>query len=188
MTSELDIENHLIQILSEQENQWRYRPDLTSEAALWDNFRSHLNRINIAMLEGEALTDTEFGKVRAEFGRLTSTPFAAAQWLRGENGVAQIALERENGDSLSLEAFRNRDIAGGTSAYEVVHQVVPDTDHKTRGDVSLLINGLPIIHLELKNESAKDGYMQAFDQIKRYAIEDGFFGSVAKFSDKSILV
>lgn len=64
MTSELDIENHLIQILSEQENQWRYRPDLTSEAALWENFRRHLNRLNLAILEGEALTDIEFNRVR----------------------------------------------------------------------------------------------------------------------------
>ncbi|MGO3539194.1 MAG: type I restriction endonuclease subunit R, partial [Leuconostoc mesenteroides] len=69
------------------------------------------------------------------------------------------------------------DIAGGTSAYEVVNQIVPDTERSTRGDVTLLINGLPIIHIELKKESAKDGYMQAYHQIQRYA-QDGFFNGI----------
>ena len=48
--SEQMIENQFIQILSEKENQWTYRPDLKSEEALWQNFRSHLNRINLAVL------------------------------------------------------------------------------------------------------------------------------------------
>ena len=49
--SEQMIENQFIQILSEKENQWTYRPDLKSEEALWQNFRGHLNRINLAVLE-----------------------------------------------------------------------------------------------------------------------------------------
>src|SRR5699024_8532468 len=95
----------------------------------------------------------------------------------GENGVAQILLEREDGKKVTLEAFRNKDISGGTSSYEVVQQVVPDSSRVDRGDVSLLINGLPLIHIELKKESAKDGFMQAYYQIQRYA-EDGFFKGI----------
>ena len=142
--SEQMIENQFIQILSEKENQWTYRPDLKSEEALWQNFRGHLNRINLAVLEEQLLTDKEFKQVKVEFSRLTGTPFLASQWLRGENGVAQVLLERENGKKVTLEAFRNKDISGGTSSYEVVHQVVPDSSRVDRGDVSLLINGLPI--------------------------------------------
>ena len=175
--SEQMIENQFIQILSEKENQWTYRPDLKSEEALWQNFRSHLNRINLAVLGEQPLTDKEFKQVKVEFSRLTGTPFLASQWLRGENGVAQVLLERENGKKVTLEAFRNKDISGGTSSYEVVHQVVPDSSRVDRGDVSLLINGLPIIHIELKKESAKDGFMQAYYQIQRYA-EDGFFKGI----------
>ena len=175
--SEQMIENQFIQILSEKENQWTYRPDLKSEEALWQNFRSHLNRINLAVLGEQPLTDKEFKQVKVEFSRLTGTPFLASQWLRGENGVAQILLEREDGKKVTLEAFRNKDISGGTSSYEVVHQVVPDSSRVDRGDVSLLINGLPIIHIELKKESAKDGFMQAYYQIQRYA-EDGFFKGI----------
>ena len=175
--SEQMIENQFIQILSEKENQWTYRPDLKSEEALWQNFRSHLNRINLAVLGEQPLTDKEFKQVKVEFSRLTGTPFLASQWLRGENGVAQVLLEREDGKKVTLEAFRNKDISGGTSSYEVVHQVVPDSSRVDRGDVSLLINGLPIIHIELKKESAKDGFMQAYYQIQRYA-EDGFFKGI----------
>lgn len=177
MDSEYEIETRFIEILSEQENQWRLREDIKTEADLWANFRGHLNRINAALLADRVLTDIEFDRVRVEFGRLTATPFLACQWLRGENGVAQILIEREEGQKLNLEAFRNKDIAGGTSAYEVVHQIVPETDRSIRLDVTLLINGLPIIHIELKNESAKDGFMQAFYQIQRYA-EDGLFNGI----------
>ncbi len=95
--SEQMIENQFIQILSEKENQWTYRPDLKLEEALWQNFRSHLNRINLAVLEEQLLTDKEFKQVKVEFSRLTGTPFLASQWLRGENGVAQVLLEREDG-------------------------------------------------------------------------------------------
>lgn len=67
MPSESTIENQFIHILSEQENQWRYRPELKTEADLWDNFRNHLNRLNTALLEGDLLTDVEFDRVRVEF-------------------------------------------------------------------------------------------------------------------------
>lgn len=177
MTAEKEIEEQFIYILSEAENQWSYRKDIQSESALWQNLREHLNRINKAQLSGIKITDLEFERVRVEFARLTATPFQASQWLRGENGVAQITLEREDTSKITLEFFRNKDVAGGISSYEVVHQIVPDTDRKTRGDVTLLINGLPIIHVELKNESAKDGYMQAYRQIERYAF-DGFFDGI----------
>ena len=103
--SEQMIENQFIQILSEKENQWTYRPDLKSEEALWQNFRSHLNRINLAVLEEQLLTDKEFKQVKVEFSRLTGTPFLASQWLRGENGVAQVLLEREDGKKVSSSYF-----------------------------------------------------------------------------------
>ncbi len=137
MDSEYEIEKRFIEILSEKENQWRFREDIKTEADLWANFRGHLNRINAALLADQALTDIEFDRVRVEFGRLTATPFLASQWLRGENGVAQILIEREEGTKLNLEAFRNKDIAGGTSAYEVVHQIVPETDRSIRLDVTV---------------------------------------------------
>jgi len=179
MNNEAQIEKNFIDILSQRENQWTYRDDIKTEAALWENLRRHINRINIAKLEGALLTDKEFERLKVEFKRLTSTPFNASRWLRGENGVAAVNIEREDirYGNVSLVLFSNKEIAGGISSYEVVNQIKPDADADLRGDVTLLINGLPIIHIELKAEYAKDGYMQAFDQIKRYA-EAGFFDGI----------
>jgi len=179
LTHEAALEKDFIERLCQGEHQWTYRTDLKSEKALWDNLRNHINRINLAVLDGESLTDGEFQQLKVEFRRLTASPFEAAQWLRGENGIASIQIEREDIEhsKVSLVLFSNKDIAGGISSYEVVNQIKPDADEGLRGDVTLLINGLPIIHIELKAEYAKDGYMQAFDQIKRYA-EAGFFDGI----------
>jgi len=179
MNQENQIEKSFIDILTMRENQWTYRDDIKTEAVLWANLRVHINRINIARLDGVPLTDKEFEQLKVEFKRLTATPFGASQWLRGENGVAAINIEREDVKygRKSLVLFSNKEIAGGISSYEVVNQVKPDADANMRGDVTLLINGLPVIHIELKAESAKDGYMQAFEQIKRYA-EAGFFNGI----------
>ena len=186
MTSESQIEQSFIDILTQRENQWTYRPDIKSEGALWDNLRRHINRINLKEFDGEPLTDKEFSLLKNEFRRLTATPFSASQWLRGENGIAGIRIEREDisRGEVTLTIFSNKDIAGGISSYEVVNQIVPDCDTSLRGDVTLLINGLPVIHIELKAEFAKDGYYQAFDQIKRYAgagFFDGIYAAVQVF-------
>ena len=176
MTRENEIEKNLIEILTERENQWTYRGDIKTEAALWDNLRGHINRINIAQLDGEPLTDSEFRQVINELRRLTQTPFSASQWLRGENGEAKIDIEREDASkgSVALTLFSNKDIAGGISSYEVVNQIEVGDN---RGDVTLLINGLPVIHIELKSEVGKGGYMEAFKQIERYA-QSGFFDGI----------
>lgn len=52
MTAEKEIEDQFIYILSEDENQWRYRNDIRTEEALWQNLRVHLNRINQVQLSG----------------------------------------------------------------------------------------------------------------------------------------
>ncbi len=72
--------------------------------------------------------------------------------------------------------FKRADIAGGSSVYEVVHQIrflrKETMNRNRRGDVTLLINGLPMIHIELKNRSHP--YMDGFRQIKQYLKENAF--------------
>ena len=74
----------------------------------------HINRINLARLDGISLTDREFEQLKVEFKRLTATPFNSSQWLRGENGVAAISIEREEVKlgRVSLVLFSNKDVAG----------------------------------------------------------------------------
>ncbi len=79
---------------------------------------------------------------------------------------------------MSLILYSNQDIGGGISTYEVVHQIAKQRsridERDRRFDVTLLVNGLPIVQIELKQVTAKDGVYQAYNQIKKYA-EEGMF-------------
>lgn len=176
--NELEVEDRLISVLGEGHNQWNYRPDLKSEQDLWDNLRVKISQNNVAELQDVPLTDEEFDRIKVELLNKTRTPFDAAKWLKGENGIARITIERDDDlGSASLILF-TKDYTGGLSSYEVVHQIATqpseDGGRNRRFDVTLLINGLPIVQIELKQVAAKDGIFQAFNQIKKYA-EEGLF-------------
>jgi type I restriction enzyme R subunit len=177
---ESEVERRLITVLGEGHNQWNYRPDLKSEADLWKNLRQKITQNNLSEIGEYPITDKEFDTIKTELILKTLTPFDAARWLKGENGIARITLEREDVSlgSMSLVLYSNQDIGGGISTYEVVHQIAKQKasvdGRDRRFDVTLLINGLPIVQIELKQVSAKDGVFQAYHQIKKYA-EEGMF-------------
>ncbi|KYD00434.1 type I restriction endonuclease subunit R [Bacillus atrophaeus] len=177
---ETEVERRLIEVLGEGYNQWNYRPDLKSEEDLWENLRQKITQNNLSEIGEHPMTDKEFDKIKTELLSKTQTPFDAAKWLKGENGIARITIEREDVSlgSMSLVLYSNQDIGGGISTYEVVHQIAKqkaNVDGRDRRfDVTLLINGLPIVQIELKQASAKDGVFQAYHQIKKYA-EEGMF-------------
>ncbi|MCY7810627.1 HsdR family type I site-specific deoxyribonuclease [Bacillus spizizenii] len=177
---EAEVERRLIEVLGEGYNQWNYRPDLKSEEDLWQNLRQKITQNNLSEIGEHPMTDKEFDKIKTELLSKTQTPFDAAKWLKGENGIARITIEREDVSlgSMSLVLYSNQDIGGGISTYEVVHQIAKqkaNVDGRDRRfDVTLLINGLPIVQIELKQASAKDGVFQAYHQIKKYA-EEGMF-------------
>lgn len=177
-TSEKDIEDRLIEQLVEGESQWTYRPELRDEESLWENFKKILILNNKDKLMDHPLTDSEFLQIKNQL--LHSSFFDAGVWLQGENGIARVEVQREDATlgSISLEVIRREDVAGGTSVYEVINQYVPSSqysqDRSRRFDVTLLINGLPMIHIELKNRA--EGYMAAFNQIKKYIQEGQFKG------------
>ncbi|WP_147803876.1 type I restriction endonuclease subunit R [Alkalicoccus halolimnae] len=178
--SEAEIEEHLIEVLGEGHNQWTFRSDLKSEDDLWKNLRQKITQNNLSELGDQPLTDKEFQAVKTELLMRTQTPFEAAKWLKGENGIARITIEREDPrlGFVSLVLYSNQDIGGGISSYEIVHQIAKKKEHSEgrdrRFDVTLLINGLPIVQIELKKVTAKDGVYQAFHQIKKYT-EEGMF-------------
>ena len=178
--SEVSMEWALIKQLTGDVSQWTYRKDIVDEESLWANFRAKLNQNNIAVLDGEPITDVEFHQIREYMLDIAKSPYKAALWLAGENGEAVIPLTREDAakGSIHLMAVSNREIAGGRSSYEVINQFVSDKqdedDRERRFDVTLLINGLPMIHIELKNQDHP--YMDAFRQIKKYSLEGKFRG------------
>ena len=177
-TSEREIESRLIAQLVAGESQWIYRPDLTTEASLWENFRKILERNNLAILDGKPLTDNEFRRVQTQLQ--FSNFFDAAKWLSGENGIAKVEVQREDSslETIRLNVIHRDHIAGGKTVYEVVNQFGADKksemDRNRIFDVTLLINGLPMIHIELKNR--QHPYMDGFRQIQKYLKEGQFTG------------
>lgn len=181
------IEKKLIEQLVYGDSQWTYRDDLKTEEDLWANFKYILEQNNKDRLNGESLSDTEFEQVKNQLQ--FSSFYKAGEWLVGENGKVQVHVQR-NTQRLHLVVMNHEHIAGGSSVYEVINQYsalkteedgkVPVRDR--RFDVTLMINGLPMIHIELKNK--QHSYMDGFWQIKKYIGEgkfNGIFSAVQMF-------
>lgn len=171
------IEQKLIDQLVYGESQWIYRPDLKTEDDLWNNFRYILEQNNKDRLDGEHLTDAEFEQVRNQLQ--FSSFYKAGEWLVGENGKVMVHVQRDT-EKLHLVVMNHEHIAGGSSVYQVINQyraLRDDEETKAqdrRFDVTLMINGLPMIHIELKNK--QHSYMDGFWQIKKYIGEGKFTG------------
>ena len=99
----------------------------------------------------------------------------------GENGKVMVHVQRDT-EKLHLVVMNHEHIAGGSSVYEVINQykALKSDDEDSadvrdrRFDVTLMINGLPMIHIELKNK--QHSYMDGFWQIKKYIGEGKFTG------------
>lgn len=177
-TGELEIENQLIQQLISGDSQWTYRPDLKTEDDLWRNFFEKLEQNNTAILNDVMLTEQEKSQIKVALN--FTNYFAAAKWIAGENGIAKVQVQREDAKlgTIRLEVLYRDNVAGGKSVYEVVNQVVRpkanEMDRNRRLDVTMLINGLPLIQVELKNQ--QHPFMDAFHQLKKYDREGSFRG------------
>ena len=169
----------MIEQLIYGDSQWTYREDLKTEEDLWANFRYILEQNNKDRLDGEGLSDSEFEQVKNQLQ--FSSFYKAGEWLVGENGKVMVHVQRDT-EKLHLVVMNHEHIAGGSSVYEVINQykaLKSDDEDSTdvrdrRFDVTLMINGLPMIHIELKNK--QHSYMDGFWQIKKYIGEGKFTG------------
>ena len=172
-------ESRLIEQLAYGDSQWVYRPDLKNEEQLWNNFKYILEQNNKDRLNGEELSDSEFEQVKNQLQ--FSSFYKAGEWLVGENGKVMVHVQRDT-KKLHLVVMNHEHIAGGSSVYEVINQystLKNEGEEKLsardrRFDVTLMINGLPMIHIELKNK--QHSYMDGFWQIKKYISEGKFTG------------
>lgn len=149
--SEQALENELV---SQLVRMGYAKVEVTDEASMLANLKTQLEAFN-----GVELTDGEFSKVLNHLNK-SSGVFAKAHILRD-----RMKLEREDGTTVYLEFFdsahplRNR--------YQVTHQVTMEGGtYKNRYDVTLLVNGLPLLHIELKRRGLE--MKEAFNQIQRY--------------------
>lgn len=171
------IEKRLIDQLCSGDSQWTYRPDITTEDAIWENFKYILEQNNKAKLNGTPLSESEFAKIKNDLSHASF--YDAGKWLVGENGKVYVHVQRGN-EPLHLVVMNNEHVAGGSSVYEVINQYQAfksedeENGRDRRFDVTLLINGIPMIHIELKNK--EHSYMDGYRQIKKYIAEGKFRG------------
>lgn len=175
-----DLINHLVNLGGSK--QWEYLPQIKTTEQLWYNFRHILEQHNQNRLS-KPLSDPEFNQVKAEIIKQTKTPYEAGQFLYGMNGISQVEIDRDNGEHVYLEIFDQDQIGAGDTVYQIVNQierpaVIPGRKDR-RFDVTMLINGLPILQIEEKADG-RDA-KEALNQMHQYAEENqysGIFGTL----------
>ncbi len=182
LMAEAQFENALISKL--ESIGWTYRDDLSNVDAkkLINNWRHVLYQNNKDKLN-EPLSDSEFRQA-LKVVMSKRTVYETQMLLVGTGGVGSIPITLDNGDLCDLEIFRQDNIAGGTSSYEVVNQVrFTDLSRALTSkriiDVMLLINGLPVAHIELKDENMQSQWT-AFEQLRGYT-GDGMYAGFFNF-------
>ena len=188
---EAQMEKTLIDHLTKDANQWRLREDLKTIPQLWANFFQILEDNNRDQLHDVPLTQNEKETIRTQITKPNF--YQAAKFLAGANRQVRHHLKRDDSSlpDADLLILDNTNIAGGTSVYEVVHQVevnkssLSPLDQDRRFDVTLLINGLPLIHIELKSPSSSS-FNDAFRQIQKYINEEKF-GDIYNFIEMFVV-
>lgn len=185
---EAQMEQKLIDRLTQGVSQWKFRDDLRTVDQLWDNFFKILSNNNLSQLHDNPLTENEKNTIRTAI--VKPTFYRATEFMVGANRQVSYHLKREDSHlpDANLVILNNNNIAGGTSTYEVVHQIqLPKKtalNQDRRLDVSLLINGLPMIHIELKARNVS--YHKAFNQIQKY-IDEGQFTDIYSFVEMFVV-
>ena len=174
---ELEFEQDVIDYLTKigGVKQWEYKKNIKKTAELWDNFKEILEQNNKDSLKNKLdgkLSVTEFNQVKKVISEI-KTPFEAGQFLYGTNGVSQIEVDLDDGNHVYLTVFDQSQVGGGNTVYQIVNQIkrpkVVDGKPNRRFDVTLLINGLPIIQIELKK--ALHSTTEALNQMEQYIAE-----------------
>ncbi|GFH41758.1 DEAD/DEAH box helicase [Lactococcus hodotermopsidis] len=180
-TKESDFEEALINLLFTKGWERKVLKNPT-EQELIDNWAKILydNNKELDRLNGQPLTSGEMAQIIEQINNLR-TPLKLNSFINGKT----ISIKRDNsedilhfGKEVSLKIYDRREIAAGQSRYQIAQQPKFPTKSKIlnnrRGDVMLLINGMPVFHIELKRSGIP--VSQASNQIEKYAGEGIFTG------------
>lgn len=153
-----------------------------TEQDLLDNWAGILYRNNAGRdrLNGQSLTHGEMRQILEKIETLR-TPLALNSFINGKT----VTIKRENpadidhfGKEVSLKIYDRQEIASGKSTYQIARQPKYAAQNRMlnerRGDLCLLINGMPVIHIELKRSGVP--ISQACNQIEKYSHEGVFSG------------
>lgn len=130
---------------------------IKDEKELLVNLKTQLEKHNREVLDGEKLTELEFAKILNHLNK--GTVFERAEVLRD-----RMQLTLDDGRGVYLE-FINMD-KWCQNEYQVTNQITMEGSYKNRYDVTLLVNGLPLVQIELKRRGLE--LKEAFNQINRY--------------------
>ena len=179
---ELKFESELINLLFEKG--WeREVIKYPTEEDLIQNWADILfkNNSGIDQLNDVPLSASEMQQIIEQLTTL-KTPLALNQFINGKT----VSIKRDNdsadlahrGKEVSLKIYDRLEIKAGKSRYQIVEQprfkCRDDIKPSRRGDIMLLINGMPVIHIELKKSGIP--VSQATMQIQKYAHEGVFTG------------
>lgn len=182
---EAAFEAALINLLTEK---YGWEPEILrykTEEDLIQNWKQILfeNNRDVDRLNDVPLTDGEMQQILGQITRLR-TPLKLNGFINGKT----VAVKRDNpadelhfGKEVSLKIYDRQEIAAGQSRYQIAEQPVFKARNSVlpnrRGDFMLLINGMPLIHCELKRSGVD--VSQATNQIEKYAHEGVFTGLFA---------
>ncbi len=180
-SSELEFESALIKQLFEKGWEKTVLKNKTEKELLqnWADILFENNR-GIDRLNDYPLTETEMDQIVEQI-RTLRTPLKLNGFINGKT----IQIKRDNpddkihfGKEVSLTIYDRQEIAAGRSRYQIAEQPKFPTKssllNDRRGDMMLLINGMPVIHIELKRSGVP--ISQACNQIEKYAHEGIFTG------------
>lgn len=156
--SEIEMEKALV---AQLETLGYERLEITNERDLVANLKLQLekhNKLELARNGSTGLTDDEFSQVLSKLNR--GDVFDRSKQLR-----KRLDVERADGTTLYLELFDTRNWC--QNLFQVCRQITnKSADNHSRYDVTLLINGFPLVQIELKARGSE--IRAAFDQIVRY--------------------
>ncbi|MGD3158654.1 type I restriction endonuclease subunit R [Staphylococcus cohnii] len=144
-------------VLKQLEKQGFERASLRNHAQLVNNFRNIINERNHDKLEGKPLSDNEFKRLMIDIS--DKSVFESAMILRD-----QYVLERDDETHVYLNLMNTQKWC--QNQFQVTNQVSVQDTYQARYDVTLLINGLPLVQIELKRSGV--GITEAFNQVERY--------------------
>ena len=159
--SESRLEERMIDQLRKQGYQYVEINDVTE---LERNFREQVNLHNRGELKFKDLSDKEFERLMVKISG--KGVFQSAKELRQKQDI-----QRDDGSIAYLELFNTKDWCKNT--FQVTHQTTVEGKYVNRYDVTILINGLPLVQIELKRRGID--MKEAFNQIKRYK-RHSYFG------------
>ena len=172
--SEAALEKSLIKQLQSQGYEYVHIKD---EAGLLQNLRRQLELLNDVVL-----SDSEWKRLLPMISNEQMSILDKTEMIQGKGYVLNLTLD--NGTTKNIKLIDKQNVFN--NRLQVINQYeVEDGVHKNRYDVTILVNGLPLVHIELKRRGV--AIKEAFNQINRY-LRDSFWAGRAMFDYVQIFV